>query len=366
MSPYQPSPSANLKPVPVAGDLPCVSCGYNLTGLNYGDRCPECGTPIRRRNRVDDEPMTAAPLPYLRVLNGAALGAALGALLAPVSVFYAVGWSSPFAALVAGGSSALWAASIYVLTQPRPVLQERAAHVPTRVDKLRLATRVTQGAWPVFSVAVLLSYLLPAALVTPMSVVAWLLALVGVAGFVPTSICLADLADWARDTNLSGRLRGCAWFITFAMVYQLLVFALSPLGNILAGVLAIGQFFVNFALFGALVVFLFGVLQLASNTSWAIRNHKAAKAKEERDLARRDAEAQRRATELDRLAPGPTPAPGATGGRPSPFGDDPIPLDGDDASAPGARKPRPGDRTMRLDRPDGGADAYDLEPDEDR
>jgi hypothetical protein len=38
---------------PIATDLPCVSCGYNLRGLDPSGRCPECATPIADSMRGD-------------------------------------------------------------------------------------------------------------------------------------------------------------------------------------------------------------------------------------------------------------------------------------------------------------------------
>lgn len=345
-------------------DRPCVSCGYNVKGLSYGQRCPECGQPIRRFRRSDDYPLTEAPIAYLRVLNAAAWGAALSGLGAPVGFFYAYTELSTSAALGAGLAGAVWVASVYVLTQPRPSMTDRPVAPAPQKDKLRLAALVTQAAWPVCGLLMMFWLITPATLQLPMGVLVWLMALVGVLGFVPTSIRFADLADWARDTSLSSRLRGCAWFITFAAAYQLLTLALSPLSSLLAGLLAIGQFFVNFAFFGSLVVFLVGVLQLAGNTRWAIKNNQAAQAKAERDAKRREAELRRRHEELNRMdaalgAKGPEPAARA---RPSPFasdGKETIPF----AEDPEPNRPRPGTRTQRVERPEGGADTYDIEPD---
>jgi len=30
----------------VVSDVPCRRCSYNLRGLNYAGRCPECGTAV--------------------------------------------------------------------------------------------------------------------------------------------------------------------------------------------------------------------------------------------------------------------------------------------------------------------------------
>jgi len=52
LPPAYPSPGMAVLPVTadpnatVQTDAPCRKCGYNLRGLMYGGRCPECGSPV--------------------------------------------------------------------------------------------------------------------------------------------------------------------------------------------------------------------------------------------------------------------------------------------------------------------------------
>ncbi|MBU0638530.1 MAG: hypothetical protein KKB50_06670 [Planctomycetes bacterium] len=53
----------------VAGDLPCVSCGYNLYTLSAAGACPECNAPVHQSLQGDD--LRFAPRAWLRqVRNG--------------------------------------------------------------------------------------------------------------------------------------------------------------------------------------------------------------------------------------------------------------------------------------------------------
>src|SRR3954471_9644603 len=46
--------SAQLDPMAiVTSDLNCRRCGYNLRGLTYGGRCPECNVPVAMSAQSD-------------------------------------------------------------------------------------------------------------------------------------------------------------------------------------------------------------------------------------------------------------------------------------------------------------------------
>lgn len=49
-------------------DLSCDRCGYNLRGLRYGGRCPECGLPIQLPDWSRDS-LSAAPIADIRKLR---------------------------------------------------------------------------------------------------------------------------------------------------------------------------------------------------------------------------------------------------------------------------------------------------------
>ncbi len=65
---------------PIADDRPCRRCSYNLKGLQPGQRCPECGTPIggvpsRRRGELT---YGEVPLDFLRAMRLASALALVG------------------------------------------------------------------------------------------------------------------------------------------------------------------------------------------------------------------------------------------------------------------------------------------------
>jgi hypothetical protein len=43
----------------IAGDLPCIACGYNLRALAEAGRCPECGEPVKRSTTYHLRPSPA-------------------------------------------------------------------------------------------------------------------------------------------------------------------------------------------------------------------------------------------------------------------------------------------------------------------
>jgi hypothetical protein len=114
----------------VEGDRGCVKCGYNIRGLNYAAKCPECGTPVA--DSVRGVLLQFADRDYLRtILTGHSwvLNAILVYVVLTVTAF--VGTiaplllaASPYFELIMTGlflSVSIWSfLGYYKLTQPDP------------------------------------------------------------------------------------------------------------------------------------------------------------------------------------------------------------------------------------------------------
>lgn len=70
----KPMPHVTTEPAPsspaIAQDIPCVTCGYNLRGLDPTKVCPECGTPIQRSVDARLKLMMSSPRIWARLVLG--------------------------------------------------------------------------------------------------------------------------------------------------------------------------------------------------------------------------------------------------------------------------------------------------------
>ena len=69
MSQLPPHLSTRLDDTPVVTEaMPCRKCGYDLRGLRFGSKCPECGQVITRLTRRAESMLGDAPRAYLHRL----------------------------------------------------------------------------------------------------------------------------------------------------------------------------------------------------------------------------------------------------------------------------------------------------------
>ncbi|MEM1424869.1 MAG: hypothetical protein AAGH64_12820, partial [Planctomycetota bacterium] len=110
----------------LTGELPCVTCGYELRGLSVRDACPECGTGVRATilavvDPLADElaPMRAPSLTGVLIVSWA-LSSSIGVwLIVAVRLLDGVralglrapelwwAWNAAFVLLIVSGVSAL-------------------------------------------------------------------------------------------------------------------------------------------------------------------------------------------------------------------------------------------------------------------
>jgi hypothetical protein len=211
----------------ITEDIHCSACGYSLKGLYEGSNCPECGT-----NTVDDtapassaprdpgsigKPLIEGPYGYLRTLSVAFWLLTIAWGIVPVAILLTWQGLIPSSPIVVSSlllaSAVLWCAGIAISLRDRPrsIRGKRNGELIREMPQLRLI--VWLMLLPVL-LAALSNFL--AALVAnpaPYEAVAGLLAVVALAGLIPTFMYLAELAEWGSDGDLARKLRLRSWLI---------------------------------------------------------------------------------------------------------------------------------------------------------
>jgi hypothetical protein len=131
----------------VAGDVPCLQCGYNLRTLRVEGACPECGAPVIKS--LDTVRLLFADLRWLQVMVRGLDLALLGVVLLPVMGIAAaelvnrvrlptatIAWDSALPWLVAMSPNIIIGCGIWMLTRAEP------GHHGNERRKLRRTIRI--------------------------------------------------------------------------------------------------------------------------------------------------------------------------------------------------------------------------------
>ncbi|MGP1272613.1 MAG: hypothetical protein ACTS22_04715 [Phycisphaerales bacterium] len=128
--PQPPERSPNLALI-LSGPLPCIGCGYDLSGLSITARCPECGIDVRATlvTAVDPEGATLEPLTSPRLTAYGLVGLAICTTAAAATIWTQRGadllcvlqghrciW--PGTGVIAGGMVSAGAVCSLVLVRP--------------------------------------------------------------------------------------------------------------------------------------------------------------------------------------------------------------------------------------------------------
>lgn len=237
-------------------DLPCRKCGYNLRGLVYGTKCPECGTVIERKRLLYDHIMDA-DASYLKSLR---FGLALSCIGLWSPAFAgslehyssALGKPGPVLAVFAAGSL-IFIGGIWLITQRKP-------HEGPPEEWWMNLSMWARAATMVLPVLAFVTYFLVGSPFEAFSCAVRNIAMFAELAFL--ALIFEDLSKWARDDESGdtfGMLVGT--FVIFAIAELILavsgasVFTFGCIGRILV----YGSIF----WFMVLVVRLFGTVQRA-------------------------------------------------------------------------------------------------------
>lgn len=248
----------------------CDQCGYDLFGLPAGGKCPECGTPIRKRqSRTSGTMSEEAPTRFVRKLRTGFRLASLAILGSIVLRFVGLGFLASF----------MWVGGIWIITMPRP---GRGTIVPDKVldnDRFRLLVRLVSLPWPIYSITLAALVALNSAatapspaLTIPLLIIMFICGAISWIGLIPTCVYFAETAYWASHDHLSDRLRSTAWTMAVFGVLSVLLTGIALLNIAPSAAAGFASIFTIMLTLLALIVFFVTVIQLANVMTWVIRH----------------------------------------------------------------------------------------------
>ena len=296
----------------------CTSCGYDLTGLMSGGKCPECGTtitPPRSNKRLADN-LTDAPLGYLKRLAAAQIGAMLASFAGLGTALLANSVPTPRNTALPLVCALVWCGAMAVITLPRPKTEGMARDAVLDQPKIRLSVAFVQVFWLLSTLCGFIGAALAAnsaPLANGFGVASTVLAYPAMLGVALTSIYFGSLADWAADTGLADRFRLSAWTLVLGGVFGTSFFLLGGVVPKIGGILAIVGIFIMLIGVAGFLLFFASVAQLTQLAVWAIKNHVAIEARDQR-IAEKRARQDAKIHEDLLNAPIPSAPDGAVGG----------------------------------------------------
>lgn len=192
-------------------DRVCKGCRYDLTGLRYGMKCPECGRAIsygRAMLVVEHDRMQDAPLAYMRLVQfGFALLTVgwIGLPLTAAAAFHGETYFAP----VRLGLTMCWSLGVAVLCLPRPSTPKEKRSTREHLH-WRTGALFTQMLW-VFA-AVMTFTANPMASVP--GAAARSMVIVAMLGMIATAWIIGVYAEWLQDADQAPKFRQRSfWFI---------------------------------------------------------------------------------------------------------------------------------------------------------
>lgn len=281
----------------IESDRQCGQCGYNLRGLPTNGKCPECGKDIAGRGRGFrrfSDNLTDAPLFYLKTLAIGTWMLAIAGIGTSLCNFYAsYTWRIEWA-IASGVASIIWWMGVFIATGQRSYGEHTLRDPLLDSMWLRTANRIIHTAW----IAAAGCWII-AANVTPPADDYWragagFLQGIGVLGFITLALQMAALADWARDTTLSERLKVTATTMTITGMFVVTGAVAEALHvkGIAVGLLGLVIMLSLIIMSLAKLVFLFCLVQLANIAFWAVSNNATAASTDRRLIQQRDSRAQ--------------------------------------------------------------------------
>ena len=192
----------------VASDAPCRKCSYNLRGLTYGGRCPECGTPVGL-STIGDLLRYSDPSWLLKLARG--LSFILWGIVVAIVVTVAGGMllrneSAQAWVGIIGGALGLYGA--WLLTSPDPSGLGEARSATSR-KLVRIAMLVGVGGAVGQAMAQSLSGAMPGSVILVSTFVAMLVSLFRAVGEFAKFFYLEKLACESPMSRSPGGLGCC-------------------------------------------------------------------------------------------------------------------------------------------------------------